>query len=247
MVIPKLVAHRGYPLHYPENTAVGIEAAIAAGARFIEVDIQFTSDGVPVLFHDRTLERLCGVEGTLYRYTAEQIRHFSAGEFGRFGYKFTNTPIMTLAELVQLLGQHPDVTAFIELKRISIQHFGIATVVSRVLRDLKPVAPQCVIISYSLEALRAVRGQGWSAVGAVVDKWQDRKRKPVQDLDPTYLFCGINSLPRRGQLRFQTSRLAVFESVDAQQALQVAEQGVEFVETFAIGEMLSALATLSEQ
>ena len=54
-------------------------------------------------------------------------------------------------------------------------------------------------------------------------------------------------LPRRGKLRFQTSRLAVFESVDTQQALQVAEQGVEFVETFAIGEMLSALATLSEQ
>ena len=55
MDIPELVAHRGYALHYPENTLIGIEAAIRAGARYVEVDVQLSADKVPVLFHDRTL------------------------------------------------------------------------------------------------------------------------------------------------------------------------------------------------
>ena len=49
MRIPELVAHRGYPQHYPENTLIGIEAAITAGARFIDVDVQLSADRVPVL------------------------------------------------------------------------------------------------------------------------------------------------------------------------------------------------------
>ena len=30
MIIPRLVAHRGYPRHYPENTLIGLEAALHA-------------------------------------------------------------------------------------------------------------------------------------------------------------------------------------------------------------------------
>ena len=39
-----LIAHRGYPAHYPENTLIGLEAAIKAGAERIEFDIQLSAD-----------------------------------------------------------------------------------------------------------------------------------------------------------------------------------------------------------
>ncbi|MGF1546037.1 MAG: glycerophosphodiester phosphodiesterase family protein, partial [Thiotrichales bacterium] len=60
-----LVAHRGYALRYPENTLPAIEAALAAGARYVEIDVQLSADQVPVLFHDRSLMRMCEVTGAL--------------------------------------------------------------------------------------------------------------------------------------------------------------------------------------
>ena len=61
----ELVAHRGYPRHYPENTLIGIEAAIRAGAAYVEVDIQLSSDQVPLLYHDSDMQRLSGKPGAV--------------------------------------------------------------------------------------------------------------------------------------------------------------------------------------
>lgn len=52
------IAHRGEPLLFRENTLPSIEAAIGNGADWVEIDIKLTSDGVPVLLHDGTLDRL---------------------------------------------------------------------------------------------------------------------------------------------------------------------------------------------
>ena len=48
--------HRGYSLHYPENTLPAFAAAKAWGATTIEVDIVLTAEGEPIVLHDRTLE-----------------------------------------------------------------------------------------------------------------------------------------------------------------------------------------------
>ena len=53
-------AHRGASQYYPENTLYAFYAGLHMGADGIETDIQRTLDGVPVLFHDRTLERILG-------------------------------------------------------------------------------------------------------------------------------------------------------------------------------------------
>jgi glycerophosphoryl diester phosphodiesterase len=63
MTVPELIAHRGWPRRHPENSLPGIEAALMAGAGYVEVDVQLSADRVPVLFHDAGLERLCGVPG----------------------------------------------------------------------------------------------------------------------------------------------------------------------------------------
>ncbi len=241
MRIPELVGHRGYPRHYPENTLIGIEAAIAAGARYIETDVQLTEDQMPVLFHDHDLERICGVQGTIADYTFDQLRRFPASEFARFGYKFVQTRIPALTELGVLLARHPSVTAFIELKRAAIERVGADTLLARVHRALEPVIAQCVPISYVLAALPAAR-RHWPAVGAVIDHWRERKQEIIPTLQPEYLFCVVDGLPRFGQLHFPGAKLAVYEVADPEIALRLAGRGVDFVETFAIGELRRALA-----
>ena len=71
-------AHRG--LHkngtsLPENSLPAIRQAADRGYG-IEFDIQVTKDGVPVVFHDFTLRRMCGVEGKVCDYTLQEIRGF---------------------------------------------------------------------------------------------------------------------------------------------------------------------------
>ena len=238
MSLFELVAHRGYTLHYPENTLLAIDAAVKAGARFVEVDIQLSADEVPFLFHDRSLERLCAEPGALHEYPASELAHFHAADRGRFADKFQGTPITRLSELVTFMQAHPKLTVFIELKRSSIERFGIDTMVRQTLSLLRPVQSQCVIISYNIPALAHVQSEyGW-AVGAVVDDWQERTQADIKQLRPEYLFCDLESLPAEGDLKFNNSHIAVFECTDPQQAIALARRGVGFVETFAIGEML---------
>ena len=54
------VAHRGAPLLAVENTLPSIDAAIKAGADWVEIDVKLTSDNVPVLLHDNHLHRIWG-------------------------------------------------------------------------------------------------------------------------------------------------------------------------------------------
>lgn len=246
MALPELVAHRGYTLHYPENTLVAIEAAIAASARYIEVDVQLSRDEVPVLFHDHTLERLCGHPESIYDHTAAELAAFPAMDFARFGYRFANEPIATLSALVALLTANREVTAFVELKKESIDHFGASVVLARVLAALRGARRQCVLISYDLDALRAARAQGWARIGAVIDHWRERKQLQLQELCPEFLFCDLDGLPRFGKLRCTPSRLAVFEVGDARTALALARRGVEFIETFAVGELARELAAAGQ-
>ncbi|MGW0733487.1 glycerophosphodiester phosphodiesterase [Streptomyces sp. NPDC002851] len=54
------VAHRGDPYKVRENTLPSLASAFAAGADAVEIDVRLTRDGVPVLLHDATLDRLWG-------------------------------------------------------------------------------------------------------------------------------------------------------------------------------------------
>ena len=70
------IAHRGYfdnEAGIPENSLSSFQAAIDKGF-VIELDIQLSSDGVAFVFHDSDLERVCGVEGKIWDYTAAELK-----------------------------------------------------------------------------------------------------------------------------------------------------------------------------
>ncbi|MDB5615118.1 MAG: glycerophosphodiester phosphodiesterase [Devosia sp.] len=74
-LFPAPIAHRG--LHdrangVIENSASAFEAAIAGGFA-IECDVQITSDGVPVVFHDDDMKRLLDKDGAVADVTSGEI------------------------------------------------------------------------------------------------------------------------------------------------------------------------------
>ena len=61
--------------NYPENSYAAIKRAVEQGFG-IEFDVHLTKDGIPVVFHDDTLLRICGVDGNLKDYTFEELQQF---------------------------------------------------------------------------------------------------------------------------------------------------------------------------
>lgn len=76
---PRVLAHRGLVTAEGEdsgvweNSAAAFAAAHACGAEYIETDCRVTADGDVVLFHDETLERLCGDERQLTQVTTSEL------------------------------------------------------------------------------------------------------------------------------------------------------------------------------
>lgn len=66
-----LIAHRGYSAMYPENTLTSIRKA---RSKVVEFDVRKTLDNVPVVIHDRTLDRTTTGTGDVKKHTWEQIQ-----------------------------------------------------------------------------------------------------------------------------------------------------------------------------
>ena len=95
-------AHRGLfdnETYAPENSIAAIQKAIEAGYG-IEFDVQLSKDNVPVVFHDASLKRMCGVDGKVWEYTIEELQKLKLGK--------SNETIPTLAHVLEMIdGQVP--------------------------------------------------------------------------------------------------------------------------------------------
>ncbi len=162
---PLLIAHRGYTKPYPENTLLGVEAALQAGARYLEIDIQLTAEGIPILFHDEELQRTTGGHGVITEISLNQARSHEMRRRTSTRSVFESNPITTLSDFVALLKNRSQVTCFIEFKKESLRKFGIPTVTIPVMEILKPIQQRCVPISKNVAAVDYTRQLGANRIG----------------------------------------------------------------------------------
>ncbi|WP_328583662.1 glycerophosphodiester phosphodiesterase [Streptomyces sp. NBC_00370] len=73
------VGHRGDPYRVRENTLPSVRSALARGAAAVEVDVRLTKDGLPVLLHDASLDRLWGQDRLLADVTAAELTALTGG------------------------------------------------------------------------------------------------------------------------------------------------------------------------
>jgi glycerophosphoryl diester phosphodiesterase len=109
-----IAAHRGDRATAPENTVPAFEAAVVSGSGFVEVDVQLTADGFPVIIHDRTVDRTTTGSGAVADLTLAQIRALDAGSW--FAPAFAGVQVPLWAEFLDILVGANDVTALVELK-----------------------------------------------------------------------------------------------------------------------------------
>ncbi|ADG05153.1 glycerophosphodiester phosphodiesterase [Kyrpidia tusciae] len=105
-------AHRGASAETPENTLAAFRRAVEIGVGGIELDVQLTRDGVPVVLHDPTLERTTDGRGWVGDWTWSELRRLDAGAW--FHPRFAGERIPTLAEALVAIPE--EVWINIELK-----------------------------------------------------------------------------------------------------------------------------------
>lgn len=105
MRYPRVIAHRGGGGLAPENSLAGIRIAARLGCRGVEFDVMLSSDGVPMLMHDETLDRTTDLAGPVASRTALELLRADAGtrHHGAFGGEQVPTLHDTL-HLCRLLG-----------------------------------------------------------------------------------------------------------------------------------------------
>jgi len=147
------MAHRGWSGKAPENTMTAIRLALAEPAiRGIEIDVQLSRDGVPVIIHDFTLERTTTGRGLVMDHTLEELRELDAGSW--FDERFAGERIPTLDEVLQAVKGR--CTLNIELKATSDMYPGIAEKVLELL-ERHEMKQEIYITSFDHDLIRHVR------------------------------------------------------------------------------------------
>jgi len=107
------VAHRGYSAVAPENTLPALAAAVRSGATYVEFDVRTTADGVPVVIHDRTVDRTTDGSGHVWDLTLDEVRALDAGSW--FSPAYAGVRVPTLAEVLALF-DGVDAALLLEIK-----------------------------------------------------------------------------------------------------------------------------------
>lgn len=184
------IAHRGYHdmnRTVWENTLSAFDRAIAHDFA-IECDLQLANDGIPVVFHDDDLSRLCGLNDDVRLLTSRELAMKRIG-----GTADTIPSLRTLLERVS--GRVPLV---IELKGRKDEDDGFAGAVLDELEDYDgPVA----LMSFDLWLLEELveldcpRPVGLTADGVREEKLAEHEKAMELGLD--FVSYGILHLPNR--------------------------------------------------
>lgn len=117
-------AHRGASEYAPENTLSSFYLGLLQGANGIETDVQRTKDGVLVLFHDPTIDRVADGKGNLCDYTLDELKalKITANVTNHFFDR-----IVTLREFLEKFASY-DINFAIELKVEGVEEETLAMV-----------------------------------------------------------------------------------------------------------------------
>ena len=136
---PLVISHAACGGHAPENSLAGIRKAIELGSDAIEIDVQASADGVPILMHDLTVDRSTDGSGKVAEMTLDQLK----------ALRVSGEPIPTLSAVL-------DETKDKALLIMEIKAPGIEDQLARVVHEHDAVG-QVMAWSFFPEALTGMR------------------------------------------------------------------------------------------
>ncbi len=129
---PLIFAHRGASHAAPENTLPAFRRAVELGADGVELDVHLTSDGVPVVIHNETVDATTDSTGRVTEMTLAQAKMLDAGSY--VDPVFAGTCVPTLEEVLAEVGK--ELLVNVELKPAGGRNAGLSAAVVGLVRRL---------------------------------------------------------------------------------------------------------------
>ncbi|OXM85553.1 glycerophosphodiester phosphodiesterase [Paenibacillus rigui] len=160
-----VTAHRGSSSSAPENTLSSIRRAIEDGAGYAELDVQETSDGIPILMHDISAKRTTGIDKPVWQISYNELQQASAGAW--FHQQFENERVPTLEQVIETASDR--IKLNIELKNNGHQQRLAEATVE--LLEKHHFEKNCTVTSFDKALLRKVKQQNPNIkTGLIADK-----------------------------------------------------------------------------
>lgn len=151
---PVIIAHRGASKFAPENTYASFDTALKLGAIAFELDTMLTKDNIPVVIHDRELERTTNGFGLVDDMYSEDLKNLDAGSW--FSEEFKSERIPFLKDV--LIRYQKNVLINIELKNLHSTRDPLPDIVSEIINELK-MMNNVILSSFISGNLKRVRKQ----------------------------------------------------------------------------------------
>jgi len=194
-------AHRGASEYYPENTLRSFYAGLEMGADGIETDIQRTKDGVLVLHHDDTLERIPHCSGSVKDYTYDELLKMDFGAFK--GECFAGERIVKLDTFLTHFANR-GLSLALEIKQLGIEADCLRAVNEHGCRD------EVIFTSFIWESVVALRELDSEIrlgylTGAITEEILDKlKKHDIQQICPR-----VNLVTEKGMALAQSKGFSV--------------------------------------
>lgn len=146
----EIVAHRGGGYLGAENTILGLNSAIDAGAQWSEIDVMRTKDGVYIIHHDATFSRLAGIKNRVSEMTWDEIKNLQIKD--TFD---SSRPSGNISELTTFMDVAKDrIGLFIELKGVGTDTKMADYVIDEIYK--KDMIDSAVIISLDYNLIKYI-------------------------------------------------------------------------------------------
>ena len=165
---PLVISHAACGGHAPENTLAGIHKALELEADAIEIDVQASADGVPILMHDLTVDRTTNGRGEVAKLSLAQLRALDAG----------GEPVPTLAGALQL-------TRGRALLVIEIKQPGIEPLIATDVQEADALG-DVMVWSFFPQALESIRAAELRIPGALLltaeslSRWREARERALR-------------------------------------------------------------------
>jgi glycerophosphoryl diester phosphodiesterase len=194
----RVYAHRGASAAFPENTLFAFRQALAAGVDGIELDIHGTADGVPVVIHDRELDRTTTGTGFVDDLPLVEVRAVDAGN---------GEQVPTLAEVLNLVGNRVHLDLEVKAKgieravldvlaRFPQAQWAISSFDWEILRELRRLDSAAELwplaVEMSDELLTMTAELSSPAVALLVDEFDDRAARQLHEAGLKTMIWTVN-------------------------------------------------------
>ena len=185
------VAHRGFSGKAPENTLAAVRMAIALPyVHWMEIDVQLSKDGVPVVIHDYTLDRTTNGHGKVKDMNWEQIKRLDAGGWKSRAFRGEKVP--SLEQVLDLAKGRLHLN--IELKTVRNLYPGIEKTVTDLI-CFKGMRDDVVLTSFEAGALQRVKEiDPFYTTGLIYDSRLGDPARRVQELGCSFLSISFARL-----------------------------------------------------